>query len=812
MNISFNWLNEYINLQDYTPDDLADKLTMAGIEVEDIKGTGTDIPEGVIVAEILERKPHPDAEKLSICRVNTGSEELQIVCGADNCDAGVKVPLATVGTVFLDNGKKFKIKKSKLRGVESMGMLCSGKELAIDNNHDGIMHLATNAVVGKSLKNQLESDTVYEVEITPNRPDWLSHWGVARDLSALIKQPAKLPAIPELTPDYLEDTDNLVTVKDFGLCPRYTARIIRGVKITESPEWMKKHLISIGMRPINNVVDITNYVMMELGHPMHAFDLKYLEGEKIIVRRAEKGEKIITLDGEEHELDNSNLVICDAKKPVALAGIMGGEHSGVEENTVDILLESAVFQTSNIRATSKKLKIASDSSFRFERGVDWEMCETASNRATALILELAGGKLKTELVDLKTKPPEIPVTKCRFEKIRSILGVNIPNKEITDIFTGLGLEVNEIDKEKAVVTSTSYRLDVFREADLAEEVARIHGIDKLPPMEAKAQSGGSLYEDSYIRLETVSNELISLGLNSCMNYSLIHKDRALTDARFAEADLKKLKNPISLELACLRPSLFAQMLETVERNVARQNHNLALFELGRVYCANPAIFPEERLECVIALTGCKHPERYSDEKQNLYDFFDLKGLLEAWMDIRKENCEFRKLSDERSKNNFKSGNAAELIIGNQSVAMFGEVAPKLTKGMRLNAPLFVALIKLDKFCKQQQDENADGSKQVKLKPIPPYPSTTRDVAFIADSGLENAEIVETIAQAKVKNLEKIELFDIFEDEKAIGKNKKSMAYSLTFRNSERTLTDKEVNKAHEKLRNFLASKLSVELR
>ena len=806
MKISLNWLSEYIDLP-YTVEELDEKLTMAGIEVEAIEKSGAAIPEKVVVGEILERNPHPDAEKLSVCTVSTGSEELQVVCGAPNCDAGKKVALATVGTVFIDpdSDKKFKIKKSKLRGVESFGMLCSTKELGLDDNHDGIMHLPADSKVGTPVVETLDSDTVYEVEITPNRPDWLSHWGVARDLAALTGHKPRFPEINLPSPSGKAEKD-LVEIKDFDLCPRYTARIIRGVKVAESPEWMKKHLISIGLRPINNVVDITNFVLMELGHPLHAFDLAYLEGEKIIVRRAEDKEKIITLDGDEKELNNSNLVICDAKKPVALAGVMGGEHSGVTEESVDILLESAVFNPSNIRATSRNLKIMSDSSFRFERGVDWEMCETASDRATALILELAGGTLETELVDIKTDAPEMPEVSCRFEKIRKILGCDISNDEMVNIFKGLGLGVKDIDNEKCVVTPPSFRLDIYREADLAEEVARIHGLDKIIPTPIKAVSGGTLVDDAYYKLEKINNELISLGLNECMNYSLIHKDRALVDAKFAESDLKKLKNPLSLELACLRPSLLAQMLESVERNISRQNSELALFETGRAYCANEKLFPEERYEACILLTGRRHPERFSAEKDEILDFYDMKGIIEQWFEMRKMNCEIRALqAGITSKSaNFVEGNAAEIFVNGKVIGEMGQIADSLIKGMRITHPLFAATVQLDSLI-------STPSSKIRYKGISHFPATSRDVAFIADNSLEHGKIMKTIRSAKLPNLESVELFDVFEDEK-IGKNKKSMAYSLTFRNPERTLTDKEVNSSHEKLRAKLAKELSVELR
>jgi phenylalanyl-tRNA synthetase beta chain len=806
MKISLNWLSEYLETP-YSPIELADKLTMAGIEVEDIEETGTSIPDGVIVAEIIERSPHPDAEKLSVCRVLTGDEEVQIVCGAPNCDAGVKAPLATTGTTFIDpdSGKKFKIKKSKLRGVESFGMLCSTQELGLPGDASGIMHLPENSEVGCKFSDTLDSDTVYEVEITPNRPDWLSHWGVARDLAALT---GLQPSFPEINlPSPAGKSENgIISVSDTDLCPRYTARIIRGVKVTESPEWMQKHLTNIGLRPINNIVDITNFVLMELGHPLHAFDLNMLDGGKIVVRRAENNEKLVTLDGKEQKLTPSNLVICDNSKPVALAGVMGGEHSGVTEKSVDILLESAVFNPSNIRATSRDLKIMSDSSFRFERGVDWEMCETASDRATALILELAGGTLETELIDIKTAPPVFADVKCRFEKIRKLLGCNITNDEIVAIFAGLKLDVTNISEKECTVTPPSFRLDIYREADLAEEVARIYGLNKITPAPLRAISGGMIAEDAYYKLEEIGNQLISFGLNECMNYSLIHKDRALVDAKFAESDMKKLKNPLSLELAYLRPSLFAQMLETVERNISRQNSDLALFETGRVYCENKNLFPEERMEACIALTGRKHPERFSAEKSEVYDFYDLKGIIENWFEMRKMNCEFRRIPEESKVSaNFASGTAAEIVVNGKTIGEIGQISQKLTKGMRITHPLFLAVIQLDTLI-------STPASKIRFKQIPHFPATSRDVAFIADNSLEHGKIMRTIRSAKLPNLETIELFDVFEDEKTIGKGKKSMAYSMTFRHPERTLTDKEVNKAHEKLRAKLAKDLNIELR
>ncbi|MCK5844163.1 MAG: phenylalanine--tRNA ligase subunit beta, partial [Victivallales bacterium] len=788
------------------PMKLADRLTMAGIEVEEIRETGCVVPGGVIVAEILERSSHPDAEKLSVCRVNTGSEEVQVVCGAPNCDADVKAPLATLGTVLSDpdSGSKLKIKKSKLRGVDSYGMLCAADELGLGGSHDGIMVLPTDAEVGAPLKSYLDSDTIYELEITPNRPDWLSHWGVARDLSAITGASLRFPDVSLPQPPSNAGTDDVsVDISEPELCPRYTARVIRGAKIADSPVWLKKRLESIGLRPINNVVDITNFVLMELGNPLHAFDLDLLEGNSIVVRRADAGEKMVTLDGSELSLTPDNLVICDKSKPVALAGVMGGEHSGVTGETTNILLESAVFKPSNIRATSRKLKITSDSSYRFERGVDFKMAVKASDRAAKLILELAGGEITSELIDVKADREAFAPVTCRFDKIRSLLGAEISNEEMISIFKGLGLAVESVDDTSCIVVPPSYRLDIYREADLAEEVARIYGLDNIPATPLKAVSGGVRKDDSHYCKETLRNQLISIGLNECANYSLVSIEKARMDARFADDAVKRIENPISLELACLRPSLLPQMLETVERNIARGNRDLTLFEFGNVFCADEALFTEERLECVMAVTGRANPERFSAESEALFDFYDLKGFIEVLFEIRKNKCEFRAMTPACA--NFAAGTAAEIIVDGKTVGECGEAAERLVKGMRLTAPLFIVVLQADTLISARK-------RKIRFTSIPQFPSTSRDVAFIAADSLKHSDVMRAIAKAKLKNLEKVQLFDVFRDEKVLGDGRKSMAYSLTFRAPDRTLTDKEVNAAHEKLRERLAETLKVELR
>lgn len=802
MNISYEWLSQYVDIT-CSLEELAHKLTMAGIEVEGIERSGA-IPEGVVVGEILERKPHPDADKLSVCRVFDGQGELQIVCGAPNCDAGNKVPLAVIGATLTDrdSGQNFKIKKSKLRGVESQGMLCSRRELGLGDDHDGLMILDNTLRTGTPVKNIFPGDAKIQVEITPNRPDWLSHWGIARDVACLLNCTARLPEFTTPKPTANESSAGLVTVEEPELCPRYTARIIRNVKVQESPAWLKKRLESIGMRPINNVVDITNFVLMELGQPLHAFDLDKLAEKRIVVRRAKAGEKMLLLSGKEALLSPANLVIADAVKPVALAGVMGGADTGVTGTTTNILLESAAFQTSNIRATSRELGISSDSSYRFERGIDWEMVETASDRAANLILELAGGELVTNLVNVQTAPlPAKPVV-CRFQRIRSLIGIDLNNDGIVDIFRKLRLQVSDITTDRCLVTPPAFRLDIEREADLAEEVARINGLDAVPVIPVTAKATGLFARDAYAAVEQLRNELIALGLNECMHYSTVSDKSALSDTRFATEDVIRLTNPISQDLACMRPSLLGEMLATIERNTARKNIDLRLFEIGKVFCANPAKFPEERIEVCMVLSGRCYPERFSAERQQAYDFFDLKGLVEEWLTARKiKNFNFVPTADKR----FAAGQCAAVNIDGNPAGHIGRLNHEYSAKFRTDYPIFAAVFETSAVL------NAKNSALL-YAPLAIFPATSRDVAFVASSTLTHQAVVDLIRSAKPKFLEKIELFDIFEDEKVFGAGKKSMAYTLTFRSPERTLTDEEVNAAFDKLRQRISDELKVELR
>ena len=799
MKLSLNTLKRYIDIT-LSPEELADALTMAGLEVEEIETVGK-IPEGVIVAKIISRRKHENSDHLSICEVFTGSETLQIVCGAPNCDAGNIVPLATIGTVFQDGEGTFTIKKGKIRGVESFGMMCSARELGLSEDHNGLLLLPGTLEIGKPLQDYTTTDTVYTLEITPNRPDWLSYWGVARDIAALVGGTVKFPAPENVPTSLMGDWSSLVTVEAPDLCPLYTARVIRNVKVGESPAWLKGALSAIGIRPINNIVDITNFVMMELGEPLHVFDMRFLKGERLVIRRAKENETITALDGKKYDLTTNDLVIADTEKPVAIAGVMGGEYSGVVNDTTDVVLESAWFDPASVRATSRRLGLSSEASYRFERGADRAMIVPASMRAAQLIRELGSGDIVSPLVTVAQPEKPARVIDLKYDRVRSLLGMDVSNRRIDDILHSLGFATVRQSESGASFSVPSWRdLDVMGQADLAEEVARIHGLDKLPDVPIKATQS-DISGDAILPVTHLREELADVGLYEIVSNSMMSEASAVRGGIFEPADLIRPDNPISLDLAVMRPSLLPCLLDAVRYNIARKNYDLGFFEIGHVFCANTAKFPEERDEVGIAITGCAHPERYSKERGQQYDFFDLKGILESILSRRRlSSFTFVPATDPR----FLPTCCAELIIDGKKAGVLGQAADELTKGMRLTTPLFIALIQLDAIF-------AASRKSEYYVPVSQFPSVSRDVAFIAPAKLRNQDVVDFIRKLHLPHLESVALFDVFEG-KAIGEGKKSLAYSLVFRSPERTLTDDEVNVLYEKVRKNLAEGLGVELR
>jgi len=798
MKTSVNWLKSYVDMP-WTTAELAERLTLAGLEVEGIETLGA-VPETVVVGQILSREAHPNADRLSVCRVEVGaSEPLQVVCGAPNCDAGVKVACALVGTAL----SGMTIRKAKIRGVESSGMLCAEDELGLGDGHAGILVLPADARIGAPVVGVIGSDAVIDWEVTPNRTDWNSHLGIAREIAAVAGQgqALRLPstACPSAGPGI--ETLAAVAVEAPDRCPRYVARMVRNVRIGPSPEWLQRALKAVGVRPINNVVDITNYVMMECGQPLHAFDYELLEGHRIVVRRARPGERMVTLDDIERVLTPEDLLICDGARPVALAGVMGGANSVIRDETQTVLLESACFAPSGIRATSRRVGLSSESSYRFERGVDVEMCDWASRRAIALMCELAGGEAVEGCLDVYPQPaPALEVT-ARFARIEALIGIPMPPETVVRLLTSLGMAVVAQNAETLTVRIPSWRRsDLLREADLIEEVARLYGLNNIPSAASPAILGGPRSADRYYAAEVARAQLRALGLNETMTYSFVNPQAAVRATGVSAEQLVRPVNPLSAELGAMRPSLIPGVLATTAHNLARGQADLAFFEMGRVFIKDDAL-PEERQQIAVVMTGRASPERYGEEKKRLLDFYDLKGVLEGWFAARRLSPVFAPAEHAA----FRSGTGAAVSLAGEAVAWLGEAGADLTAGLRLQAPLWLALVEFDRVRLQ-------AAPPAVSRPLPQFPSVERDVSFVAPAGLSHRQVIEAIAALRLPLVERVELFDIYADEAALGPGRQSMAYSVIYRDPTQTLTDKVVNDLHEKLRNHLASSLGVELR
>ncbi|EEF60192.1 phenylalanine--tRNA ligase subunit beta [Pedosphaera parvula] len=620
MKVTLNWLKQYVDFN-WSPEQLADRLTMIGIEVEGVEKLGGEF-EGVVVAQVITKDKHPNADRLSLCRVNDGMTERQIVCGAQNFSAGDKVPLILPGASLpaKPGEQPFTIKVGKIRGVESQGMLCSPQELGLPDQVDGLLILSPDAKVGQPFAEYLgrsAGDVVYDLEITPNRPDLNSVIGIAREISAVTGNPLRMPGIEIPTTSISQDKVNSlvgVRVEDAELCPRYSARIIRGVKVGPSPDWLRNSLEKVGIRSISNVVDVTNYVMLEIGQPLHAFDYHLLQAKEgtrptIVVRRALEGEKFKTLDGQERTLTNQALLIADETKPIALAGIMGGQNTEINDQTVDVLIESAYFKPQNIRATSKKLELRTESSYRFERGADVGICDWASQRAAQLILQTAGGQLCEGVIDAYPHPAHRKELTLRHHKVSDLMGVKITPTQNLQYLRQLGLQVPiQNADEYCMVEVPTFRVDLKSEIDLVEEIARMYGIDNIPATPPRGVIGLNEFDPIFDEISEARRLLTGLGLNEAQGQTLISD----ASARLTSADLVALENPLSSEMNVLRPSLLPGLLDSLHHNLNRKNGDVALFEIGRVFTQTNGQIKEER-RVSIALTGRRHSLFWSGE-------------------------------------------------------------------------------------------------------------------------------------------------------------------------------------------------------
>jgi phenylalanyl-tRNA synthetase beta chain len=818
MKVTLNWLKDYVDF-DWSPEQLAERLTMLGIEVEGVERQTGEF-EGVVVAQILASDKHPNADKLSVCRVADGKGERQIVCGAKNYKVGDKVPLALPGCTLptAPGQPPFTIKVGKLRGVESQGMMCSAKELGLAEDAEGLLILPADAQIGQALAQHLGragGDVIYDLEITPNRPDLNSIIGIAREISALTGNPLRLPKIEEKPVS--TETASLVRVdlREPELCPRYVARIVRGVKIGPSPAWLKNRLEQVGIRSISNVVDVTNFVMLEVGQPLHAFDYHLLEKgadgiRTVVIRRAAPDEKFNTLDGQQRSLSSEMLLIADQNKGIALAGVMGGQNTEINTQTQDVLIESANFKPQNIRATSKKLDLRTDSSYRFERGADVGICEWASQRAAVLIQQLAGGEILSKPVDAYPNPQPKKSIKLRTRKVPELLGIDIPVAEQTRYLNSLELKVQSSGNDELIAEIPTFRVDMKREVDLIEEIVRLYGIDRVPSTPPRGAIGAHPFDSVYDSYSEVRRILTSCGLTEAQGQTLI-SDTALGQLAgegIVQRTLR-LENPLSSDMNVLRSTLIPGLLDSLRHNAHRQVNDVRLFEIGRVFgnlasanaAANTAAFSEER-RLGIAITGARQNTFWSgSERDAELDIYDLKGIVEELF----EQLGIRGVQWQRNES---AGplflESATVSLGKHRAGEIGQLNPLTARKYDLRSAVLLAEFNLDFLLSRRNLAKS-------FEPLAAFPSVRRDVAMLVEESITHDRVLNVVKQTKPQNLESVSLFDVFRG-KNVPPGRKSVAYAFTYRNKERTLTETEVNAAHEKVVERLKSELQAEIR
>jgi phenylalanyl-tRNA synthetase beta chain len=834
MKVTFNWLRQYVDF-DWSPEELTKRLTMLGLEAEGVHKMGGEF-EGIVIAQILTKDKVPGSDKLTVCKVNDGKGERMIICGAQNHNVGDKVPLILPNFALpLKPGEKepFVIKERKVFGITSQGMMCSPQELGLPGNVDGLLILPQDAPIGKPFAEYLgraSGDVVYDLEITPNRPDWNSVIGIAREIAAVTGNKLKMPDVTVgqasrpsqteenklesgATPDLRCEDLVSVRIEDAELCPRYTARVVKGVKVGPSPDWLRSTLEKVGFRSINNIVDVTNYVMLETGQPLHAFDYHLVgqasrrsqtsngkDGDRqdarptIIVRRAQDGEKFKTLDNLERTLTNEMLLIADGQKGITLAGVMGGQNTEINGQTTDVLIESAYFSPTNIRRTSKALGLRTESGYRFERGADIGICDWASQRCAQLILETAGGQPVDGVVDVYPKPVEPKQITLRHHKVNELLGIQLKPEECEFYLGQLGLKaVNRKARpvgsggspEPTTFQIPTFRVDLKREVDLIEEVARLHGVEKIPATPPRGAIGANAFDSVHDQIAEARRILSGLGLSEAQGQTLVSK---LEVKSAKDEEIVALANPLSSDMDGLRPSLLPGLIHSLRHNLSRKNYDVALFEIGRVFAQGNGKSREER-RVAIALTGGRQPPFWSGEGCDAkFDAHDLKGVLEEFFDqFGLRGMTFNRRSDP-SEWFLES---AMIQLGKQMLGEFGQLTPTRAKRYDLRDAVWLAELNLDLLLARRNPAKS-------FKPLPQFPTIRRDVAMLVPEATTHDAVLQVVKQAKPANLEAIELFDVFRG-KNVPQGQKSMAYAFTYRSPEKTLTDAEVNAAHEQL-------------
>lgn len=808
MKISYNWLKQFLPI-DWEADRTAELLTNLGLEVEGIEEFESVKGglKGVVVGHVLECKKHPNADKLSLTLVDIGQgDPVQIVCGAPNVAKGQNVAVATIGSsLFNEEGEEWKIKKGKIRGEESHGMICAEDELGLGDSHDGIMVLAKDLKPGTPCAEvfDIESDQVFEIGLTPNRADAMSHYGVARDLKAgLLQQKIQKSLITPSVSGFAADNRSLkmdINVERADLAPRYCGLTINNLLVESSPDWLKNRLKAIGLNPINNVVDITNYVLHELGQPLHAFDARRIHQNKIIVKTAEPGTKFMTLDGEEYELHPEDLMICDGEKPMCIAGIFGGINTGVTEDTTSIFLESAYFDPISVRKTAKRHGLSTDASFRFERGIDINTVEYALKRAAQLIKEIAGGDISSDIVDLYPKKKEDFQVFLSFDKVNKLVGQEIERDQIKAILASLDIQVKSVTESGLGLLIPSYRVDVTREVDVIEEILRVYGYNKIDfkhKIEASV-AATSRFED-HILQNIAGDNLASRGFFEILSNSLTHPDYAGLTGESNEEKTIKILNPLSTDLSALRQSLLFSAMEAISYNLNRKKQNLKLFEFGKVY-QKSGDDHEEVNKLSLVVSGDRNVNHWSAKKEKL-GFFYLKAAVVHVLD----RLGIGEFSSETGQLGWYT-ESLDFALKGRKFCSIGVVRPQILDHFDIEQEVVYAEIDWD-WIRDKASES-----QITFNPVPKFPEVKRDFALLLDNEISFEQIRDIAFKSEKKLLKKVDLFDVYRGDN-LPKGKKSYAVSFIIQDDSKTLTDKQIDKVMKKLQQAYENELSAELR
>lgn len=808
MKISYNWLQQFLKIN-WPAEQTGELLTDLGLEIEGIESFQSVKGglQGIVVGEVLTCEQHPNADRLKVTTVNIGGETpLQIVCGAPNVAKGQKVPVATIGTtLYTEEGEAWTIKKGKIRGEESHGMICAEDELGLGSSHDGIMVLEADTKVGTlaSTLFDVENDQVFEIGLTPNRADAMSHFGVARDLKAgLLQKEINSELITPSVSSFHVENRTLkidIDVQDKTLAPRYCGLTISGLKVGESPLWLQNRLRAIGLTPKNNVVDVTNYVLHELGQPLHAFDAAKISGNKVVVKTLPKGTKFTTLDEVERELHEDDLMICDAEKPMCIAGVFGGLNSGVTESTTSIFLESAYFNPVSIRKTAKRHAMNTDASFRFERGIDPNITDYALKRAALLIQDIAGGDITSDLMDSYPKKIEDFQVRLSFDNAKKLIGQEIPKETIKSILTSLDIKVNNVTETGLGLTVPAYRNDVQREADIIEEILRVYGYNNIKTTEKlnASISNTSKFED-YKLQNIVGNQLTAQGFFEILSNSLTTPKYITLSEQLKEEHNVKMLNPLSNDLSVMRQSLLFSGLEAVSYNINRKRENLKLYEFGKTY-HNYSGNREEFKRLSIFLTGNKNNLRWNSPVQKS-DFFYLKGIINTTL-VRLGINKYK--VSPIANDVFSEG--ISLSLGKTKLVDFGIITKKVLKHFGISQEVLFAEFDWDNIVEMTKHHD------IKFKDIPKYPEVRRDFALLLDESVSFEDIDKIAMQTERQLLKDVDLFDVYQG-KNLPKGKKSYAVSFTIQDEKKTLTDKQIDKIMNKLQTNFEKQLGAELR